>query len=372
MDEKYKKLRIPTLPRVSNLFNKKAGAPPGTIVHTGEKKVDEMIITGVDYSTDYVEDLEIESPELLKKFVSKDSVTWLSVCGLHEVTKIQEIGRQLDIHPLVLEDIANTDQRPKREEYENYLFIVLRIIFYDSNEETIRTEQLSLLLGAHHVLSIQESNAPYFEFIRKRLDVKDSRIRAQGSSYLAYAIIDTTVDYYFQVMAVISERIEKIEDELVDDPTRETHDKIHALRRDLIGLRKAVWPMRDILNSLIRDESKFIDDQTKIYLRDVYEHVIQIIDHIESSRDLVRGMFDSYMSAESHKMNEVMKVLTIIATIFIPLTFIAGIYGMNFNSEVSPYNMPELGYYYGYPAVMALMVVIFIGMLIYFKFKNWL
>ena len=372
MNKSNRKLRFPTLPGIGYFFNRKVGAPPGTIVHTGEKKMEEMIIRGVDYSAEYVEDIEIDSTELLNKFINQDSVTWISICGLHEVTKLQEIGNQLNIHPLVLEDIANTDQRPKREEYENYLFIVLRIIFYDKQEETIRTEQLSLLIGAHHVLSIQESSKSYFDFIRKRLDVKDSRIRNQGSGYLAYAIIDITVDYYFQVMAVITERIEKIEDELVENPTRETHNKIHALRRDLIGLRKAVWPMRDILNSLIRDESKFIDDQTKIYLRDVYEHIVQIIDHIESSRDLVRGMFDSYMSAESHKMNEVMKVLTIIATIFIPLTFIAGIYGMNFNSEVSPYNMPELNLYYGYPAVMIFMGIIFIGMLIYFKFKNWL
>lgn len=372
MKKRTQTFHIPHLTRFKRLQQKEVGAPPGTIMHIGDKRVDKMRLDAVDYGPGHVEDFEIEVPEKLNQYLEHESTTWLKFCGLHEVTKIQEIGKQMNIHPLVLEDIVNTIQRPKREAYDNYLYIVLKILFFDEKNDTIEHEQLSLIVGPNYLLSIQESDNNYFDVIRKRLNVEKSRLRTQKTDYLAYAIIDVVVDNYFRIMAQVNDRIARIEEELLENPTQETHQKIHALRRDLIGLRRAVWPLRDILNSLIRDESDFISEQTKIFFRDVYEHVIQIIDNIDSSRDLVMGMFDSYMSHVSHRMNEVMKVLTIIATIFIPLTFIAGIYGMNFNSAISPYNMPELDMYYGYPAVMGLMLLVTLVMVVYFKRKEWL
>lgn len=370
MKIKNKKPHIP-YPKFSRILRKKVGAPPGTIIHTGEKKMDICKLIATDYNKDYIEDSPIDSPDTVTEYLHRDSTTWLRMYGLHDIPKLQTLGNQLQIHQLLLEDIANTEQRAKKEEFAGYLFLIMRIMAYEQATGMIKSEQVSLLVGKGYVATIQESDGSYFDVIRERLDVKGSRIRNESSGYLAYAIIDAVVDYHHQIMALLSNKIELLEDELIAEPSKNINDRIHALRRDLISFRRAVWPMRDMVQSIIKDESRFIDDKTKLYLHDVHDHLAQISDHIDSSRDLVVSLQDSYMNAVSHKLNEVMKILTIISTIFIPLTFIAGIYGMNFDPASSPYNLPELQMYYGYPAALLVMAVIAGAMMFYFKQKDW-
>ncbi|MDX1617621.1 MAG: magnesium/cobalt transporter CorA [Balneolaceae bacterium] len=305
-------------------------------------------------------------------YLAEPTKTWLEVYGLHDVEKLKSIWSFFDLHPLVQEDIVNTTQRPKAELYENNMFIVLRMLYYSEQNHQLESEQVSIVLGKNYVLSFQESDNPFLKPVVERLKHGNIRIRKHGVDYLAYALIDAIVDHYFRVLEAIGNRMEAVEEELLDDPGQDTFQNVHHIRRDLIAFRKAVWPLRDTLNSAIRDESPFIADNTKIFLRDVYDHMVQIIDNIENYRDMIMGMHDIYMSHVSNRMNEVMKVLTIIATIFIPLTFIAGIYGMNFDPGVSPYNMPELSWYWGYPATMVVMAVVAALMVVYFKRKGWL
>jgi magnesium transporter len=275
----------------------------------------------------------------------------------------------------VQEDIVHTSQRPKVEPYDDAVFLVMRLITHkptDNGSKVLYSEQVSIVLGKNYVLSFQESDNPIFEPILKRLELPNTRLRRLGPDYLAYALIDCIVDHYFSSLDLISESIEEIEEELISEPNKHHLHRIHSLRSDLMVFRKSVWSLRDGINSLIRDESPLISEEVKLFLRDVYDHLIQVIDNIENSREMIYSLYDMYMSTLSNKMNEVMKVLTIIATIFIPLTFVAGIYGMNFNPESSPMNMPELNWYWGYPASLAIMIVIAIIMLFYFRKKRWL
>lgn len=351
---------------------KKPGAAPGTVEHIGRKRVEEVNITVHDYDEAHVERIAIDSIEDCRPYLDEPSKTWIKVQGLHDVPKLQRIWSYFDLHPLIQEDIVNTRQRPKVEQYENCIFIVMRMLSYDPEQEAVDSEQISIILGKNFVLSFQESDQPIFEPVVERLNVGKSRMRTLGPDYLAYALIDNVTDHYFSLLTVLDEQLESVEDELMEDPEEETFHRIHALRKEVTFTRKAIWPTRDMLNSIIRDESAFIEEPTKIFIRDVYDHVVQIIDNIENYRDIIIGMHDMYMSHVSNKMNEVMKVLTIIATIFIPLTFVAGIYGMNFNPEASPYNMPELNWYWGYPAFWGLMLILATIMVIFFKRKNWL
>lgn len=357
-------------PRYTRL--KKPGTAPGTVQHIGEKRVEEVQLTVHDYDESHMDEFPIKNVEEIQPYLEDASKTWLKVYGLHDVEKLKSVWAYFDLHPLVQEDIVNTSQRPKAEEYENNLFVVLRMINYVEKVQHLDSEQICIIIGENYVLSFQETDISYFDPVLDRLKTGNIRIRQRGVDYLGYALVDAIVDHYFQVLEYFGERIETIEDELMEDPEQETFRKIHNLRRDLIFFRKAVWPLRDTINSTIRDESRFIQDSTKIYLRDVYDHIIQIVDSIENYRDMIMGMHDMYMNHVSNRMNEVMKVLTIIATIFIPLTFIAGIYGMNFDTGASPYNLPELQWYWGYPAVLLVMAVVATGMIIFFKRKDWL
>ncbi len=351
---------------------KKPGSAPGTVEHIGERHMDEIKITVHDYDDDHLEEIPIDQIQKAKPYLDTPSKTWIEVRGLHDTEKLKSIWNFFDLHPLIQEDIVNTAQRPKAEVYDNCIFFVLRLLTYSEEEQKIRAEQVSIILGENYVMSFQETAAEYFKPILDRLSVQGSRIRKHQTDYLTYALIDAVVDHYFNMIEHIAEEIEILEDELLQDPEDHLLQQIHKVRREIIYFRKSVWPLRDAMNTAIRDESQFISDGTKIYLRDVYDHMIQVIDNIENYRDMVLGLHDMYMSHVSNKMNEVMKVLTIIATIFIPLTFIAGLYGMNFDTEISPYNLPELGWYWGYPASLAVMAVIAVIMLIYFKRKGWL
>jgi len=279
---------------------------------------------------------------------------------------IEKIGKHFSIHPLILEDILHTGQRPKMEDFEDYIFLVVKMFYYDEKDDEIKMEQVSLLLGSNFVISFQEREGDIFDPIRERIRNHKGRIRMMKADYLGYALLDTIVDNYFIILEKVGENIENMEEELVTRPTPETLQTIHNLKRELIVLRKSIWPLREVVNSLERGESPLINEATGVYLRDVYDHTIQVIDTIETFRDMVSGMLDIYLSSISNKMNEVMKVLTIIATIFIPLTFVAGIYGMNFEF------MPELKWHWGYFAALLVMVAVAVIMVFYFRRKRWL
>ena len=351
---------------------KKSGLPPGTLVYVGEQKVETVKISYLDYDEQNFQEKQVSNIEECFPFKTTPTVTWINIDGLHDVEIIERLGRQFELHPLILEDVLHAEQRPKYEDFDKYIFIVLRMLQYNEQIHDIESEQVSLILGTNFVISFQERVGDVFEPIRERLRNAKGRIRKMGSDYLAYALLDAMVDSYFAILEKIGERIESMEEQLVANPTEKTLHQIHTMKREMISLRKSIWPLREVISGVQRSESSLISETTGLYLRDVYDHTIQVIDTVESFRDMVSGMLDIYLSSISNKMNAVMKVLTIIATIFIPLTFIAGIYGMNFNPEKSPWNMPELNWYWGYPAVWLVMAVVLVIMLIYFRRKKWL
>ena len=346
--------------------SRKAGLPPGTLVHIGEKKAEQIKITLIDYNEENVQERVVEAIEECFPFKETPTVTWINIDGLNSVETIEKIGKHFELHPLILEDILNTGQRPKCEDYEKCLFMVLKMLRYNNDSNIIQPEQVSLVLGQNFVISFQEEVGDVFEQIRDRIRNAKGRIRKMSADYLAYALIDSIVDNYFLILEKMGEQIESMEEELIAKPSDKTVRQIHALKRELIFLRKSVWPLRELINSMEKTESSLISNTIGPYLRDVYDHTIQVIDTVESFRDMVSGMLDIYLSSISNRMNAVMKVLTIIATIFIPLTFIAGIYGMNFKF------MPELDWKWGYFIVLIIMAVVAVVMLIYFKRKKWL
>ena len=352
--------------RLFRKSTKKAGLAPGTLVHIGEKKVGKVRITVIDYDAEQFQEKEVETIEECFPFRDTPTITWINIDGIHEVQIIEKIGKHFNIHPLILEDILNTGQRPKMEDFEDYIFLVVKMFYYDERDSEIKMEQVSLILGSNFVISFQEREEDVFNPIRERIRNHKGRIRRMKADYLGYALLDTIVDNYFIILEKIGEDIENMEEELVTRPTPETLQTIHNLKRELIVLRKSIWPLREVVNSLERGESPLINEATGVYLRDVYDHTIQVIDTIETFRDMVSGMLDIYLSSISNKMNEVMKVLTIIATIFIPLTFVAGLYGMNFEF------MPELKWRWGYFVALLVMAAVVAGMTFYFRRKKWL
>lgn len=354
------------MPKIFKKRSEKGGLPPGTLAYVGEKKVEKVIITVFDYDSERYEEKELKSIEECFPYKDTPTVTWINMAGIHQVDIMEKIGNHFGIHPLIMEDILNTRQRPKMDDLEDYIYVVLKILNYNEEDDEISAEQISIILGQNFVISFQEKEGDVFEPIRERIRKNKGRIRKKGADYLAYALLDSVVDNYFAILEKIGERIEFLEEELVENPSTQTLQEIHRLKRELIFLRKSIWPLREVISELERGESSLIKETTGIYLRDVYDHTIQVIDTVETFRDMISGILDVYLSSISNKMNEVMKVLTIIATIFIPLTFLAGIYGMNFRY------MPELEWHRGYFAILFLMVSIGIGMVIYFRKKKWL
>jgi len=352
--------------RLIKRISEKAGLPPGTLVHVGEEKVEKTKITMLNYDELHLQEEELETIDECLPVKDRPTVRWINVDGLHQVEILETIGGCFGLHPLVLEDILNTGQRPKMEDFGDYIYIVLKMLHSEDENDEIAEEQLSLILGPSFVLSFQEREGDVFSAIRERIRNGRGRIRKMGADYLAYALLDSVVDNYFIVLEKLGEKIEFLEEELVANPTTETLHIIHGLKRDMIFLRKSVWPLREIISGLERGESALIQESTGVYLRDVYDHTIQVIDTVETFRDIISGMLDIYLSSVSNRMNEVMKVLTIIATIFIPLTLVVGVYGMNFQY------MPELGWRWGYPIVWLVMLAIGGLMLVYFRRKRWL
>ncbi len=346
--------------------SKSIGLPPGSLIHIGEKKTEKTKISVINYGIGKYDEKEVKNVEDCFPYIKKPSVTWINVDGLHEVNFIEKLGNCFEIHPLVLEDIVNTEQRPKMEDFEKYIFFVLKMLYADDKTNMIYSEQVSIILGKNFVISFQEAVGDVFDSVRERIRKGKGRIRKMGSDYLAHALIDAIVDNYYAILEKIGERVESMEQDLVSNPVPGTLQQIYNIKREMIYLRKSVWPLREVINGLIREESKLIRKETHIYLRDLYDHTIQVIDTIETFRDMISGMLDIYMSSVSNKMNEVMKVLTIFAAIFIPLTFIAGIYGMNFQY------MPELSIQWAYPAVWIIIILISVSLLVYFKHRKWL
>jgi magnesium transporter len=344
----------------------KAGLPPGTLVHVGERKAEKVSIRIFDYDTTQFEEKETKTIEESFPFKDKPTVTWINIDGLHEIEVIEKLGSHFGLHPLLLEDILNTDQRPKMEDYGDYIFIVLKMLYSGENKDEIETEQVSIILGSNFVISLQEHEGDVFNPIRERIRKSKGRIRNADADYLAYALLDAIVDNYFLILENIGEKIEDTEQQLTTDPSAETLQYIRELKNEMIFLRKSIWPLRELINGLERCESKIIHESTGAYLRDVYDHTIQIIDTVESYRDMISGMVDIYLSSISNKMNAVMKLLTIFASIFIPLTFVAGVYGMNFKY------LPELEWHWSYFGFWGVSIIVAGIMLFYFKRKKWL
>ena len=341
-----------------------AGAPPGTLVYLGDKQTNRVKISLIEYNeTEFIEKEFYDLSECLS-MVDPKLVRWINVDGIHNVEFIDAIGKYFDIHPLTLEDIVNTNQRPKFEEYDNYVVSIMKMLYYNSK---LMSEQLSVVLMDGIVISFQEAEGgDAFDVIRNRIRTGKGRIRKMGADYLSYALVDAVVDCYFGILEKIGDRIEVLEEDLIDEPTKETMRQLHDMKREMIYIRKSVWPMRELINNMERSETVLIKPTTDIYLRDVHDHTIRVIDTVETYRDLLSGMMDIYLSSVSNKMYEVMKVLTIITTIFVPVTFIAGVYGMNFDM------MPELRSKWGYPVTWAVMLTIMISLMVYFRKKKWL
>lgn len=345
---------------------KKVGAAPGTLVHIGNKYKDDVEITTIAYDEE-THEINKNNGDVdgLKK--DKDSRTvWINIEGIHDVEVIEKIGVQFKLHPLMLEDILYTGQRAKLDDYDNYLFIVIKMLTYDKVSKAVKAEQISFVLIDNCVLSFQERNSDIFENVETRIKSAKGNIRKQKADYLLYALLDSVVDSYFRVLEYLGDEIDEIEEELIDEPNRNVLQKIHKLKKDMLFLRNCIWPLREVVSVMLRSDNSYFNPNTTLYLRDVYDHIIQIIDTIEVYRDMLSGMLDTYLSSISNKTNDVMKVLTIISTIFIPITFLAGVYGMNFE------NIPEYHFAYGYEAFWGVAIVITILLIRYFKKKRWI
>ena len=342
----------------------KTGAPPGTVVYLGEDQTQKVDITLIAYNENEFVETTFSSWEECMNQLNPNMIKWINVNGIHDAGLVEQIGKQFNIHPLTLEDIVNTSQRPKFEDYDNYVVSIMKMITYDTE---LHSEQLSIILMDGMVISFQEvDGGDAFDLIRSRIRLGKGRIRKMGADYLAYALIDSVVDCYFNVLEKIGDAIELLEEKLITEPTKDTMQQLHFMKREMIFVRKAVWPMRELISNIERSETGLIKPSTDIYLRDVHDHTVRVIDTVETYRDLLSGMMDIYLSSVSNKMNEIMKVLTIITTIFVPVTFIVGVYGMNFD------NMPELKTQSGYYVVWVVMITIILSLLFYFKRKKWL
>jgi magnesium transporter len=354
------------MPESLSYASEKSGLPPGSLVHVGEVHTHEHKITLINYNKEKIEKRTVRSIEEILPYKTDDTITWVIIDGLKEVSIIDAIGKHFDIHGLVLEDILNTHQRPKFEEFDNYLYIVIKALSLGDNKLSVDYEQVSLLLMKNFVFTFKEKPDQLFDPLLERLDNEKSNIRKWGSDYLVYLIMDAVVDEYFVLQDAFDEFIETVEDELLSNPTVRILTVIQKIKRELIFLRRTISPMRELLKAIQHCESELLDERTLRYFGDVYDHSIRISETMESYRDLIAGMLDIYLSSASNKMNETMKVLTVFASIFIPLTFIAGVYGMNFQY------MPELGWKWGYPALWGVFIGISVFLLRYFKRKNWL
>jgi len=350
----------------SSKRKKKVGLPPGTLIYTGDKVKEKIKIKITDYNEDHFDIQEFEDIKIDLTKIEKPLIRWIDVYGLAKVKVIEEIGRQFNLHPLILEDILNPNQRPKLEDYGSFIFVVLKKLSWNQEQDDFEYEQISLILGVNYVISFQERDTNLFNPIYERIQVPKGKVRVMGADYLFYVLMDIIIDNYFIVLEKVGEDIENMEDILIKNPEPETLQLIYRLKRSSIELRKSIWPIREVINKLQREQSNLIKDELQIYLRDIYDHIFRISDLLENYRDIIFGMLDMYLSSVSNRMNDIMKVLTIISTIFIPLSFLAGFYGMNF------LYMPEISYPLAYPILIIIMVAIVLVMIYFFKRKKWI
>jgi len=347
---------------------KKAGSAPGTMVYTGTRAPEPIHIEMLSYDADGFTEVEfgVDEVEKLAEARITDRIEWIDVHGLNDVEVIEKIGSLFDIHPLVLEDVVHVGQRPKFEEYDGHLFMVIPMLGWDEARSEITEEQVSLIVGDSWVLSFQERRGDCFDGVRERIRAGRTRIRGKGSVYLGYALLDAIVDAYFASLEKVGDLTEALELDVLDEPSEHTRLQLHKLKRELLAARRAIWPVRELVGGFQRTESDLVEDSLKVFVRDVYDHVTQALETVETLREVASGALDLYLSVIANRANEVMKVLTIMASIFIPLTFLAGIYGMNFQ------HMPELAYSWAYPTLLGVMLVLGLGMVVYFRRKGWM
>jgi len=353
-------------------MSKKHGLKPGSVVYVGKERTEDTRISIIDYTKSEHTERHVSTAEECFSYKDSPTLSWINVTGIHNAELIEHLGMHFGMHPLVLEDIVNTGQRPKLEEAEDQIFIVMKMMYQDSEDGDLKSEQVSVVFGKSWVITFQETGEDVFDVVRQRIRRTVPRVRFMTADYLAYALVDAVVDHYFVVLERIGEEIESLDDAVSEHPTPEHLLRIRDLKRQLIAMRKAVWPLREVIGGVERSESELIHASTDPYLRDLYEHTIQVIDTVETFRDMVSGLLDLYHTGVSNRMNEIMKVLTVFATIFIPLGFLAGVYGMNFDTGVSPFNLPELGFRFGYIMFWGVVVIVAGGLLWFFRRKRWL
>jgi magnesium transporter len=345
--------------------HKSIGQPPGSLIHIGEQKVEKTEITVIGYGEGLAETLTVKDAAECLALKSRFKVLWINVDGLHETSVIETLGNLFGIEPLTQEDILQTSQRPKIEDFERYLFVSLQMLDFNREQGEIGREQLSIILGEGYVITFQEKPGDIFDPVRQRIKNAGTKLRKYGADYLAYALVDAVVDHYFSVLEEIENSIDTLDAEMLAEFSPETFNALNAMKRELIIFRKTVWPLREIIGSITRDEFKVVGDTVEPYFRDVYDHIIEVIDTIEVFREIVTGLHETYLAEINNRMNEIMKFLTMIATVFMPLSFIAGLYGMNFK------NMPELNLWWGYYAVLGIMVLIVFGFMKYYRSRKW-
>lgn len=351
---------------------KKVGLPPESLVYVGEGKQEQSKIAVIEYSRRWFQGWGSGAAEMKLESKKSPAVRWIDIEGIQDVATLSKIGNRFKIHPLVMEDILQTGQRPKLEEFDDFLFIVLKMLKFDQHAGKVESEQVSIILRKDVVLTFQEGiKGDVFDSIRNRIRLDNGQLRSSGTDYLVYSLMDAIVDQYFLILEELGEGIEHMEEKIVAYPTPQSLREVQRMKRELMFVRQSIWSLREVMGQLVRGDSRFIRSATLIYLRDLHDHVIAAIETLEMFRELLFGQIEIAMTSMSNRMNEVMKVLTVIATIFIPLTFVVGIYGMNFDTSVSPWNMPELHWYFGYPLILVFMGLIAGAMILYFKRKQW-
>ncbi len=343
--------------------SQKSGLSPGTLVHIGEKKSEETKLSVLSYSRTEYDYKDVKGIEEIE--IDESKVTWINIVGLHDTSLIEKIGKRFGLHPLLLEDIVNTSQRPKMEDYKDYLFIVMKMLHYFKEEDEVHSEQISIILGSNLIITFQEEEKDCFDNLRTRIRKKKGIVTQKKADYLTYSLMDAIVDDYFSILEEVGEDIEILEHEVINKPRDNTLQTLHELKREIIFLRRFIIPLRELARNFQNENTTLVGESTKLYFRDVYDHVTQILDTVEIYREMLSGILDLYLSLTNNKMNETMKVLTLISTIFIPLSFVVGVYGMNFK------HMPELNWHLGYPLIWIIMITIATTFVTFFRRKGW-
>ena len=354
-----------------NLARKKRGMSPGSLIFMGTQKVKEVNIDIFQYNKTSIIEKKIDNVDELKSLLNPQSVLWINISGLHDIEKLEKIREAFNFNPLVMEDILNVSHSPKLEVYDDYLFMICKSLDYEPENKKVTVEHVNFILGKNYLITFQEIEGDEFDLIRERLRGAKGRLRSLGADYLMYRLMDAIVDNYTIILLQIDEVMENYEDTLLDRPNQETIEEIYHFRREIINLKRSIVPLKEVAYSLLKD-AQFIVKSNLIFIRDLEDHIKSAVDTVENYKEHINSMIEIYRSSTQLKLNEILKVLTIISTIFIPLTFIVGVYGMNFNTDVSPYNMPELNWYFGYPIILGFMLLVAIVLLLVFKKKRWM